>query len=87
MSKSTHEVFMANLRRRLRELGLTQRQLAHRTGWTEAYVSQILSGRNVPRLDLVDRIAPALRTTPLYLLTPAEIPESEKNLDSAVDAA
>jgi len=75
MPATLHETFRINLRRRLDELKMSQRELAEVMGVTEAYVSQVLRGRNVPKLDLVEKFCKPLRTNSLYLLTPVEIPE------------
>jgi transcriptional regulator with XRE-family HTH domain len=42
------------------EAGLTQAELAHRVGTTQAAISKIETGRTVPGLDLLDRLAAAL---------------------------
>ena len=85
MALSTHAVFLRNIRRRLRELDMTQFEFACAMGWTEGYVSQLLKGRNVPKLDMADKVAPALRTTPQYLLTPCEPDVDEKTFGAGVD--
>jgi transcriptional regulator with XRE-family HTH domain len=86
MALSTHQVFLRNVRRRLRELEMTQAQLAQALGLSEPYVSQILRGRCVPSIDLPDRMAPALKTTPLYLVTPVDPEPLPENLESGIDA-
>ena len=70
MPLSTHAVFLNNVRRRLRELGMSQAEFAEAMGWSEPYVSQFLRGRSVPSIAMPDRVAPALKTTAQYLLTP-----------------
>lgn len=70
MPLPTHAVFLNNVRRRMRELGMTQAEFADAMGWSEGYVSQLLKGRSVPSLAMPDRVAPALKTTAQYLLTP-----------------
>lgn len=42
------------------EAGLTQAQLARRAGTTQAAISKIETGRTVPGLDVLDRLATAL---------------------------
>ncbi len=64
-----HDVFREKVRKRLDELEMTQVELADRMGVSEAYISEILSGRNVPGLKLVDRIAKALKTKGTTLLS------------------
>ncbi|MHC4064355.1 MAG: helix-turn-helix domain-containing protein [Planctomycetota bacterium] len=68
-----HATFRENVRRRLKEIGLTQKGLSVAMEVTEASVSQLLSGRYVPTLNMVDRVAKVLNTTSIYLLTPADL--------------
>lgn len=82
-----HNVFLENVKRRLGELDITQRDLAERMKVTEAYVSQIISGRNVPSLLMVERVAVRLETTAQYLLTPVAPEENPISLGSGVDVA
>ena len=42
------------------EVGLTQAELARRVGTTQAAISKIESGRTVPGLELLDRLATSL---------------------------
>jgi transcriptional regulator with XRE-family HTH domain len=42
------------------EAGLTQAELARRVGTTQAAISKIETGRTVPGLDLLDRLAAAI---------------------------
>ncbi len=46
--------------RRRREAGLTQAELASRIGTTQAALSKIETGRTLPGLELLDRMARAL---------------------------
>jgi transcriptional regulator with XRE-family HTH domain len=48
------------IKRHRRKLGLTQAELAHRAGITQAALSQIESGHVSPRLDTLRRLAAAL---------------------------
>lgn len=50
----------AALRRQLRAQGITQRELAHRLGVTEAAISQILSAQGNPTVRTLIRISVAL---------------------------
>jgi len=85
MPAKQHDIFRTNVRRRLAEKGMRQRELATRLDVTDAYVSQILSGRSVPGLEVIEKIAGALETTPQYLLMPADpdvpINETQKTSD------
>jgi len=86
MPATLHETFRLNLRRRLRELNMSQRDLADAMDVTEAYVSQVLRGRNVPKLDLIEKFCKPLRTNSLYLLTPVDIPEEPVFSTPGVDS-
>ena len=69
MSQNIYEVFTANVRARMARLGLTQVELAEILGCTQGHVSHVISGRiSSPGIDLVDRFARALGTTPDKLL-------------------
>lgn len=60
------------------EAGLTQRDLAGRVGTTQAAISKIETGRTVPGLELLDRIATALgRPITLTLGESSERPSLE----------
>ncbi len=67
MPSETHEQFCGNLDHEIKRAKITQKQFADRLGVSEAYVSQILSGRKAPGLDLVDRLAKALDIKPSRL--------------------
>lgn len=58
-----------NLRRYRRRMGLTQRELADRSGYTESYISRVepLHSDKYPTLDYVFRMAQVLGVPP-YLL-------------------
>jgi XRE family transcriptional regulator, fatty acid utilization regulator len=61
------------------EAGLTQAELAGRVGTTQAAISKIETGRTIPGLELLDRIATALgRPITLTLGTPPERPSLEE---------
>jgi len=51
------------VRKRRRALGLTQKDLAGELGLSQAAVAQIESGRRLPSLDIVPRLARALRVS------------------------
>lgn len=65
------QVFGTNVRRVRRERGLTLEALADEVGLAYSYVGEIERGRRNPTLDVVDRIAAALKAPPLELLSPA----------------
>ena len=52
----------------MKEQGMTQRELARRTGLTEASVCKYLSGARTPQAEAVVLLAKALGTTSDYLL-------------------
>ena len=84
MPAKLQEVFRENLRRRLRELKMSQRDLAILLGVSDASVSMLLNRDHAAKLDTVEKIAKVLRTNGLYLLTPAnpeEIPGLAANRD------
>jgi transcriptional regulator with XRE-family HTH domain len=55
------------------EAGVTQKDLAGRVGTTQAAISKIETGRTLPGLELLDRIATALGRS--ITLTLGESPE------------
>ncbi len=57
------------IRQRRRQVGITQEELAAKTGLDYKYVQQI-EGKNPPaiRIDTIERIAKALKTTSSKLL-------------------
>lgn len=59
--------------RRLREAqGMTQEQLAERSGFGQNYLSDLERGRRNPTVVTVFELAQALNTTPALLLTPVQ---------------
>lgn len=52
----------------MKERGLTQRELAAKTGLTEASVSKYISGLRIPHVDALVTLARALDTETDYLL-------------------
>ena len=53
----------------MKEQGMTQRELARRSGLTEASVCKYLSGARTPQAEAVVLLAKALGTTSDYLLS------------------
>lgn len=66
------ENFRDNLRRRRRELGMTQEDVAKRLGVHRPQVAQAEAGENSPTLDMVERYAKALDCPALTLLVAQE---------------
>ena len=60
--------FGVRLTELLQQKRLTQKELAHRVGITEAAVSHYIKGDRVPRSTVLARIAAELDTTSDYLL-------------------
>ena len=70
-----HKRFLANLRARRLELGLTQADVADRLGIAQPSYAAIESGRRNPGLDVVERVALALDCDSADLLAdPEKIP-------------
>lgn len=63
-----HKVFCQNVARERARLELTQAQVAERLGVSQPYYAEIEGGRRIPGLDVVERVAIALETTPADLL-------------------
>jgi transcriptional regulator with XRE-family HTH domain len=59
-----------NVRRIRLERGLTQEQLAERSGFTQGYISELELGRRNPTVVSLFELADALGVTPIDLLTP-----------------
>ena len=62
------EFFVANLRKRAEQLGLSHAEVARRTGLSERRYGNYVTGRREPDLALLVRIAEVLQTTPNALL-------------------
>ncbi len=62
------EVFGVNMRRARQMRGLTLEAFADQVDLAYSYVGEIERGRRNPTLDVVERIAEALRVDPLELL-------------------
>lgn len=72
MSQRIYSAFVANVRERMDELGLSQSELAGLLGVTRSYVSQILSGHRRPGLDTLETFADALQMKPEDLIRELE---------------
>jgi len=75
MAIQLQDTFRHNLRRRLHELGMSQRDMARTMNVSDAYISQLLNHDYTLTLGTVEKIAKILSTNSLYLLTPV-VPES-----------
>jgi len=69
MGESVRLNLAKRIKQRRHQVGLTQEKLAARTGLDYKYVQRI-EGKNPPavRVDTIDKIAKALKTTPSKLL-------------------
>ena len=57
----------ARIKSRMKELGLTQEELAHKMGLTRGAVTHYLAGRRVPPLRQFQKLASILKTDPAWL--------------------
>jgi transcriptional regulator with XRE-family HTH domain len=58
-----------NVRRVRGELGITQEQLAERSGFSQQYISDLERGRRNPTVVSLFELAQALGTTPVALIS------------------
>ena len=70
MSNRLYPLFVANVRQRMLDLGISQKDLAVALKVTPSYVSQILSGHRRPGLDSLESFARVLQTDPAKLIEP-----------------
>ena len=63
----------ANVRRRRAELGLTQEQLGEAAGISYRYLQDVERGRKNITVDILVRLARALRSRPFQLMTAASL--------------
>lgn len=63
--------FGVNVRRVRLARGITLETLADAVGLAYSYLGQIERGKRNPTLDVVERLAMALHSTPIELLTPS----------------
>lgn len=56
------------VQKRRKEVGYTQEQLAEKIGISRAYMGFIEQGRNAPSLEVLQKIARALKVSPSELL-------------------
>lgn len=81
MPASLHETFLVNVRRRMAELKINQREVAKRLGISDASVSQLLNAQFQPSPKVIEKVAKALRCNWLYLVTPVESDEIPEILE------
>lgn len=63
------KILAKNVRKERKRLDLTQEELAERVGISRAYMGYIEQGRNVPSLEILEKIAKALKVSPGDLLS------------------
>ena len=77
ISSSLHRVFCDNVKARRRQLDLTQGAVADLLGISQPAYAEIESGRRVPSIDVVERVARALTIPPALLLTDTALTAAE----------
>lgn len=66
---SLAKIFGRNVRRVRMSRGVTLEALAHDVGLAYSYVGQIERGGRNPTLDVIERLAAALKVSPIELLS------------------
>ena len=74
------QIFMANMKKRRKELGLTQEKLAEICNTDACYIRQIEIGKRFPSLAYIERIANGLKIEPYILFYKETNQENEKYL-------
>jgi transcriptional regulator with XRE-family HTH domain len=74
------QVLRDNMRKRRKQLGLTQEKLAEMCDTNACYIRQIEMGNRFPSLEYVERIANALALEPHLLFYNETSQEADKNL-------
>jgi len=69
MTTRLYSTFVDNVRERMADLGLSQKELAAKMDVTPSYVSQILSGHRRPGFESLDAFAEALEVRPEDLIS------------------
>ena len=77
------ENFRRNVRAAREHLGLTQLELAERLDVSAAYICQVESGRYVPGIRLVEKMADALGVAGHELLMPPRLFLSARNSETS----
>ena len=70
-------ILVQNLKKHRRKCGLTQAQLAEKVGVSTHHIGMIELSRNYPTLELVERIAVALKVKPHELFIDSISPSEE----------
>jgi transcriptional regulator with XRE-family HTH domain len=61
------QIFILNLKKFRKEEGISQMKLAEQCGTSPSYIGEIEIGRKFPSIEMIDRIAKALRLEPYRL--------------------
>jgi transcriptional regulator with XRE-family HTH domain len=69
VASTLSDTFRRNLRTALDEIGLTQRDLAARSGVNHVHICRILAGKHVPSLTMCEALARGVRLPPEKLLS------------------
>lgn len=67
-----YETFRENVRRHLREKGISQVELAERTGIPQPHLSALINGRREPRISTMEKVASAIGESLASLLISVE---------------
>lgn len=70
MARKLLDIFAANMRVRRAAKKMTQESLAAAIGVSVSYVSMLERGQRSPPFDTVEKVAKALGSTPVGMLTP-----------------
>ena len=80
--KEINEIFSENLRHYLQEFGYTQNEVADAIGVTQQAINTWVTGRNVPRIDKVSKLA-SFFGVKVTDLTDRHNPDMEEALEDA----
>ena len=83
MSMENGMPFCERLSEALRKSGMSQREFAKRLGITEVSVSRYLSGKRIPRVIMVFRMAEVLGVAPGYLVGEKETEMSKGSINES----
>jgi transcriptional regulator with XRE-family HTH domain len=74
------QIFMANMKNRRKQLGLTQEKLAEMCNTDACYIRQIEIGKRFPSLEYIERISKGLNIEPYLLFYNETSQETDKYL-------
>ena len=79
------QVFMANMKKRRKEEGLTQEKLADMCNTDPCYIRQIENGRRFPSISYIEKIALALNIAPYHLFYENSRKDEENSISLSKD--